>query len=71
LRRLYQNELKSNNKTSKNFKGLANKVTVIKQDFDNLSQMLRHLPNMMEKEIHNAKLASERLLSGTSNLDGN
>ncbi|CAB3977488.1 kinesin KIF25 [Paramuricea clavata] len=69
LRRLYQNELKSSNKTSKNFKGLANKVTVIKQDFENLSQMVKHLPNMMENEIHNAKLASERLLSGTSNLD--
>ena len=70
LRRLYQNELKSNNSTSTNFKGLANKVTVIKQDCENLSKMMKKLPVMMEKEISNARLASERLLSGTSSLDG-
>ena len=56
---------------STNFKGLANKVCVIKRDVENLSEMVKSLPKMMEKEIYNAKLASERLLSGTSNLDGN
>ena len=71
LRRLYQNELKSNNNVSKNFRGLANKVSMIKKDFQNLCDMVKTLPIMVEKEINNARLASERLLSGsTSNLDG-
>ncbi|XP_028414826.1 kinesin-like protein KIF25 [Dendronephthya gigantea] len=69
LRRLYQNELKSNNNVSKNFRGLSTKVTVIRKDMENLSEMVRSLPKMMEKEVNNARLASERLLSGTSNLD--
>jgi hypothetical protein len=56
---------------STNFKGLARKVTVIKQDVENLSRMVKNLPKMMEIEINNAKLASERLLSGTTHLDGN
>lgn len=56
---------------SKNFRGLSTKVTVIRKDLENLSEMVRSLPNIMEKEVNNARLASERLLSGTSNLDGN
>ena len=70
VRRLYQNELKLNNSMSKNAEVLTDKVTAIKRDVENLREAVKCLPKIMGEEISNARLASERLISGTSNFTG-
>lgn len=49
---------------------LKNNIAVIKKDMESLRQVVKSFPRIMEKEISTARLASERLVSGASHLDG-
>ena len=56
--------------SKKNTKVLTNNIAVIRKDMESLREVVKRFPRIMEKEINTARLASERLVSGASNLDG-